>query len=248
MLLAFSGRRESGKSSCVEFLTRNAYELFPVEHAWDGDDCTSAPRVQLVPMAKPMKDFCENVLGVPREHLWGTNEQKDSPTRYRWEDLPHYHRVEAEKYAEAKSVCLGKYGTVYSRDQLDAEYATLLPKGLMTARQLMQQVSDMVKLIDPFCWLRAWRREVASSTADVVFCDDVRFPYEVDAVRKDGGYVVRLGRVAHPGDTHNSEVSLDPDRYDWGGFDLVVGNQGMTVGETTAAVARWLQGKGLACS
>lgn len=48
--------------------------------------------------------------------------------------------------------------------------------------------------IGPDIWVRAWRGEVERSKARVIVADDVRFPNEVDEIRKIGGTVILILR------------------------------------------------------
>lgn len=61
--------------------------------------------------------------------------------------------------------------------------------------------------IDEGIWIRAWAARAEASQQPVVV-DDVRFPNEVDAIKKRGGYLVRIvGRGEAPGaGAHISEL------------------------------------------
>lgn len=60
--------------------------------------------------------------------------------------------------------------------------------------------------IDEGIWIRAWANR--AEACDLVVVDDVRFPNEVDAIKKRGGHVVRIvGRGQTPGEgAHVSEL------------------------------------------
>lgn len=66
-------------------------------------------------------------------------------------------------------------------------------------------------------WIRAWKRRVVNSSAEVVVVPDVRFLNEARLIHDSGGY---LFKVIRPGysegdDTHPSETDLDLyDKFD----------------------------------
>src|SRR5690606_2872683 len=79
-------------------------------------------------------------------------------------------------------------------------------------RRLLQRYGQSIRRVDPEFWLRAGlgaAREHRSFDRAVVITD-VRYANEADAIRADGGILVR---VVRPGlvssDTHDSEVELD---------------------------------------
>jgi hypothetical protein len=79
-------------------------------------------------------------------------------------------------------------------------------------RRLLQRYGQSIRRVDPEFWLRAGlgnAREHRSFGRAVVITD-VRYANEADAIRADGGVLVR---VIRPGlvssDTHASEVELD---------------------------------------
>ena len=61
--------------------------------------------------------------------------------------------------------------------------------------------------------------------------------FEVEAVQKAGGKVVRLTRQIYE-DSHSSETALDEDKYDWKNFDAVVDNSGMGIKETNNSIQK----------
>lgn len=220
VILAFSGRKQSGKGVCCEFLTRNAGSLFghlavdPLRPS----GVLPEPLVERHAMARPLKKLCAEVLGLDPRLLNGTDQDKSTVTGYRWEQMPHYLSLPEPR-----------------------------PSGPMTVRQVMQELGTGVfRTMNPFVWTEAWRRGVQASHAHIILADDVRFPDEVDAVHAAGGRVLRLTRdPSVVADTHVSETSLDPDVFDWGRFDGVVVNDNLSVGQTCRLLLLWLIEQGL---
>lgn len=89
---------------------------------------------------------------------------------------------------------------------------------------------------DPDYWVKAWQRGVAVHHA--VVCPDVRFPNELETVRKMGGILVLIRRPGYNGDGHQSEQLAD-DPSTW---DSLIENEG-TLQELEAKVRDWKDGR-----
>ncbi len=205
IIIGFSGKKKSGKGSACRFLTANAGKLW-------GEGAS----VGTFSMAGPLKKVCLELLGLRHEQLYGSNEQKDMPTRYRWEDLPHHARLPGQ------------------------------PTGIMTGRQVMQHIGTMFRMLDTDIFVAACLRSIQASNVQVAFIDDIRFPNEVALVQQAGGVVYRLTRDVFAGqDQHESETKLDRDVYDWNNFDGVIVNDNLTVAQTNRLVVLDLYEDGL---
>lgn len=92
-------------------------------------------------------------------------------------------------------------------------------------RAILQRLgTDAIRALDDDFWLRAGMTRVDDQrTRGPVVVTDARFPNEADAIRKRGGYIVRVNRPGTiPGpDAHESETALDD--YD---SDLDIENDG----------------------
>jgi hypothetical protein len=76
-ILAFSGRKQSGKSTGGEYIEHliKTYNL-PISY-------------KLYSFADPLKqDICINLLGLTHEQCYGTDEQKNTLTSVKWKDIP----------------------------------------------------------------------------------------------------------------------------------------------------------------
>jgi hypothetical protein len=184
-LIAFSGRKSSGKDTLCRFLRDNAEVLF-------GEDTEA----RTYSMAGPIKRLCIDVLGLTHEQCWGTDAQKNTKTRYRWEDLPHYQYVVQEHEARAKTL----------------QQSWESPKGFMTARQVMQEVgTGIFRRMYGDVWAEAAVRAIGHDAHPrlLALINDVRFPNEVAAVQGVNGVVVRLTRAPYVDDEHESEKAMD---------------------------------------
>jgi hypothetical protein len=73
--------------------------------------------------------------------------------------------------------------------------------------------------IDDALWVDTWRRRVEAIDGPVVV-DDVRFPNEVEMVRRMGGIVVLISHSGVSGDAHASEkFYYEPDYRVWNAKD-----------------------------
>lgn len=224
VILAISGRKQSGKSSTCRY----------IEQAWGHTDVVV---VEEFSFADPLKDMCVKLLGLKPERVRGTDEQKNSPVPHLlWENFP---------VVEARS-----------RWWWDGDVAKY-HSGPMTGREVMQYWgTEVFRRAYPDVWAKAAVQAIDDRAFEfaiencgdfdrtntlVAVLPDCRFPNEVQAVKDAGGYVLRLTRNPHPGDTHPSEIALDAENYDWSNFDLVYDNSNQTVPEQMAGLTPWLR-------
>lgn len=79
-IIAFAGRKQSGKTTCSEFV-KNI-----LTHTDPNKVCT------IYNFADPLKqDICINILGLTYDQCYGTDEQKNSLTDIKWKDIPGYN-------------------------------------------------------------------------------------------------------------------------------------------------------------
>ena len=109
--------------------------------------------------------------------------------------------------------------------------------GAMTAREVMQYVgTDFFRNIYPDVWADSTIRRIKSEGTAFAVITDCRFPNEVDAIKKEGGKVIRLTRNGKADDDHSSEASLDKENYDWSNFDFILDKDNMNVAESNEAI------------
>jgi hypothetical protein len=135
-------------------------------------------------LADPIKDYCINALGIPRNLAYGTDEQKNTPTSYVWEKMPF--KAKKSGPMTVRDV-LQVVGTELGRDVWSRE----LWVEAMRARIARYAVDSEPR--------RAY-----------VLVTDCRFPNEVEAVRRWGGRIWRIDgpqRIAGESkvDSHESE-------------------------------------------
>jgi hypothetical protein len=164
--------------------------------------------------------------------------------------MPHYPRLVKAIRDQVESDVFSEWNDGDYATKEDAHKATvdrvefLRPKGLMTARQVMQEIGTGVgRCMNPNIWHEALVRQIEKDAFQHAFVSDLRFPDELAAIQAAGGFVVRLTRDIHKGtDQHQSEHALNPDVFDWSKFDAIIDNANMTESETHEALLLVLTG------
>lgn len=212
MIIGISGRKQSGKDTSFKII-REIRDLSVlgikdedsfIKHVLDNFEFKSkrcAETEKQFSFADALKqEVCINLLGLTHEQCYGTDEQKNSLTHLRWENMPIPQGL--YKYQPA-----------------------LYNNGYMTAREVMQYVgSEIFRSIYPNVWVNRTinlaKRHIRDVNADkypyprkLAIITDVRFPNEGDAIKETGGFVVRLtSKIAE--DAHMSENELDDYIFD----------------------------------
>jgi len=199
LIIGVSGKKQSGKNTMCDCL----YKLFAKKYSSD--------EVIILSFADALKQkICKDVLGLTEEQVNGTDEQKNTPTIYKWDNLPRqirYANKLGDRYASNGEVC---------------EY--ILPTGFMTAREVMQIAGTDVfrNYFDDNVWVNATLRSIENSNARVILISDVRFPCEVVSITDNDGYVIRLLRDVCESDSHASETALGD--YDFESKNCIIFN------------------------
>lgn len=272
MIIAFSGKKQSGKTSMCNFLFGNALthiilpggdpliSYYKIDNkgglvvpaladppmVWDGDkndwveSTNGYSEANFDPLSSDLKvreflfhnvwehvkvyNFADTLkervliglLGLSRESVYGTNEQKNLATHLAWEDMPvPRHVAEDESYL------------------LDF----LTQSGALSGREVAQFVGTQIfRKMYPSTWINACLQQIKQEDSAVAIIGDVRFPDEVEAIQNAGGKVVRLLRNVVE-DSDESETALD----DYDGFDVVVDNNELTLHETYLSVMEELK-------
>lgn len=178
------------------------------------------PLVRVYSFADRLKQqICVETLGLDPKQVYGTNEDKDSLTDLRWENMP--------------GVCtnLDAYTTVTILDpNINLYYHE---PGQMTAREVLQYVgTEVFRRMYPDVWSSALISTIKRDKTERSLIADVRFPNEAQAIQKEGGIIIRLTRNPFPDNDHESETAMD----NYGPFDFTIDNEEMTIIEQNAAV------------
>lgn len=245
-ILAFAGRKGSGKNTSANFVSAaelikksvipefrvdgsgniilkneldkdfvlNLSTRYPPWVAWLKENVW--PHTKIYSFADELKNLSINLFGLTWEQCYGTDEQKNSPTKIRWFSMPH-------------EVCRA-FGKLKKEDK----------KEYITGRQFLQAFgTNIARKIDGDCWVQATTTVIKTEAVPWAIVSDCRFPNEVEAVQKVGGKTIYFTRNPFD-DTHESETCLDKDKFDWTKFDAVIDNQNMMIGEQNEAVFKQL--------
>ena len=152
------------------------------------------PHVKMYSFADTLKSLAVHLFGLRPEQVYGSEEDKNSLTQFRWENMPGYDYIEFQR------------------------------EGPMTAREFMQHFgTDIMREMYPDIWVDNTIKKILAEGSELAVIPDVRFPNEVEAVLANGGEVIRLSRV-YETDGHESETCLDPKSFDHSKFTHVIEN------------------------
>lgn len=143
-------------------------------------------KIEMAAFADPLKEFCINVLGVPRQAAFGSDVDKNVATRYNWEQMPEFVKSRHRNKSGHMTVreTLQVFGTEFIRDCWDKE-----------------------------AWVSAMERRILGSKADIFVITDMRFPNEADLVTRLGGQCwmivgAQRGDESKKNDSHESETAM----------------------------------------
>jgi len=234
IILAVSGKKQSGKTSLCNFLktyyaikyenkkfTYNQLEDGNIEIFLDkrrlpsnfeiSNDC------KVFSFADPLKELCQYILDITYDQCNGTDEDKNTLTKYIWNNIPENIK---KKYKEK-----GGY-----------------PTGQLTAREVMQIVATDIfrTYFDKNIWVNSCFKKIYQSNVKVALISDCRFKSEVENIIENKGYIIRLSRIAD-GDCHESEKDLDS--FDWNSYEdniLYLNNSSLSMVEKNNLAIKFL--------
>lgn len=207
------------------------------------------PYIKIYSFADLLKqNVCIDVLGLTHEQCFGTDEDKNSLTELRWENMP-----EVTTRADVLGVMIKRYTKDMCEEFDINEVArglcsqlrlTCHKPGKMTAREVMQFVgTNIFRKMYGNVWVDATIRKIQEEKSELAVITDCRFPNEVEGIQKAGGKVIRFTRQPFE-DQHESETALDEDKFSKSNFDAILDNKDMSVKEQNAALYRILFGWG----
>lgn len=211
IIIALSGRKGGGKNTLSAFIA--GYYEEQMGFAYQDAPCEE------IAFADGIKGFCIDILGLEGKQCYGTDEQKNTFTKYEWKNTPDLH-----------------YKTlVHGRG--------LIRGGFMTGREVMQIFgTECVRAWFGNVWADATIRKIQKLSLGLAIVTDNRFPNEVETILgQPKGYIIRLTRSPFVGsDPHPSETALD--NFDWDRPNcFVLDNADMTKDEQNVAAVSILQ-------
>lgn len=158
--------------------------------------------VNIVNFADPLKQDCCKYFGIPEELVWGGKKDKDTLLKITWGDIQDVFKPAFNMDVKKK-------------------------KKRMSVRDVLITYADMVRSINPEAFVNAAFHKIGKSSADLFLIGDVRYGYEVNAIRKSGGKVIRLNKIVElTGHSSEQAHTIDPSLV-----DLEVNNDGLTMRE-----------------
>lgn len=176
------------------------------------------PFAKTYAFATPLKEMCVGLFGIPRELVYGTDEQKNTLVEHlRWENMPGVVTIEFHEW-------MSVFDSNYDMNSIDLACdllgITIHKPGAMTAREFMQFLGTdiMRKMYGPI-WVNFLTKQIQQENSTLSIITDLRFPNEDTGLRsldpsKYDVKVVGLTRCIDSGDKHTSESLFDEVKKD----------------------------------
>jgi hypothetical protein len=171
------------------------------------------------------QEICMKILGLTYAQCYGMNEQKDTLTNLKWEDMPG---IISDKllWEDLDTI-------VENREK----YWMWHERGYMSAREVMQYVgSNIFRKMYNDVWVDSTLRRIQDEASTTAIINDGRFPNEILKSQATGGKVIRLTRSPYLEDKAISETALDKDKFDWSLFDCIIQNDNMNIDQQNTAI------------
>jgi len=187
------------------------------------------PYVKMYSFADTLKSLAVHLFGLRPEQVYGSEEDKNSLTQFRWENMPGIvtKKVLEEEWGNMLCDWFPKdheYGAKEMQEGLAGINLMYHDAGPMTAREFMQHFgTDVMRKMYSNIWVDNTIKKILAEGSELAVVPDVRFPNEVEAILENGGEVIRLSRV-YEKDGHQSETCLDPGNFDHSKFTHVIEN------------------------
>ena len=224
-IIGLSGTKQSGKNTVGT----------AISHWYSMENCCTGEYEYS--FADPLKEFLINTMGLTRDQCYGSDDDKNSETKYMWDNLPMHIRL---NYSDEDL-------DVTLHENEETTFMALPRTGSMTAREMMQVFGTdiMREMFDDGIWVNATMLKIRNNNPDIAIITDTRFRSEVSAILgEQNAYIIRLTRSPNnQEDRHSSEIDLDG--YDWsacGDRVLVIDNQNMTIEETNEKAIEFVKG------
>lgn len=229
-IIGISGRKQSGKNTAANYINGQVLkELEMIKDFFINNDG------QLV--VNTLDSIGNNGYGV----LDVTRKDKEFISyaeKELWPYIKIYHFADILKDMSINLFGLS-YNQAYGTDNDKNTPTSILweqvpcsaenKSGPMTAREFLQYFgTDIVRKINTNAWTQSATNKILAEDSKIAIIPDVRFPNEIDAIKKIGGSVIRLTRSKNASD-HQSEKELDKDNYDWSNFDFVIDNNEISI-------------------
>lgn len=249
IIIALSGRKGSGKNTVAKFIAEYFVKHYCPEYSsvpfWTSECFEQLVRDNVIEcsFADKLKEFCLETLDLPYESCYGSDEEKNAPTQYLWENAPSFLRWKFGGDPVANDLIASGCSTDYLMDAYYCRLLSLTPDrdrlktGPMTGREIMQIFgTDLIRHTFGNVWARATVQHIKKFGHSLAIITDNRFENEIKEVLRAKGYIIRLTRSPYGyNDVHPSESALD--HYDWNQErHFVVDNKDLNIEKTNEAI------------
>ncbi len=231
-IIGISGRKQSGKSTTANYINgdilmnRNMVREYKIDE--DG-------KLVIKTMDSDQYGGGYGVFDVSRKD----KDFVEYAEKELWPFVKLYHFADSLKSLAVKLFdipAIGVYGSDEDKNKklnyLWEDMPTDTERtGRMSSREFLQYFgTTIVREIHNDAWVNATINTVKAEGSLIALIPDVRFPNEVEAIKKVGGVVIRMERDPFT-DDHKCESALDRDNFDWSNFDIVIPNSAGTITE-----------------
>lgn len=213
-ILAFGSFKQSGKSSSCEFINQyilNAKSIYQLPEGMDMfnqefEGWKYSRGVKIYSFADKLKQFAVECLGLSEAQCYGTDDDKNSLTHLKWEDMPGI--------ISDKSIWDGLYNQGWLSEDIYTswtliKYLSYHAPGFMTSREVLQYFgTGICRKMYSNVWVDSCLRQIKKDNLDFALLADCRFKNEAKAVQEAGGKIIGFMRRPFPNDTHQSEIDL----------------------------------------
>jgi len=221
MIIGIAGKKQTGKDSMAGFIDK----LLP-DH-----------RVKRISFAYPIKNFVHESFDIPKNHLYGSDQEKSYPL-CTWGEI--FTGAVLKKYGKKERSLLSarEIMQVVGTDVMrEGNLNFLWPQYESKARHFLQKYFKTSNGFDSI-WIDMAIMDIKAqkSNYDIVVVPDVRFHNERKAIAEAGGMNIRLYRDTGCDDSipHSSELQLD--EMEDSDFDYVLPEQD---NNSLDALKRW---------
>ena len=232
MIIGLSGRKQSGKSTAGNFI----HSLYIAQLGIS----------EKVYLNESGEIIISDLLGDKNyAGIFNTNTKPDSDITLKQVNDKLCPEIKLYSFADPlkQDICINMFGLTYeqcygtddNKNSLTNIEWKNMPgyngenNGLMTARQVMEFIgTDIFRKIDTNVWVNATIKKINKDKSKLAIITDCRFPNEIQAIKNNGGKILRLTRNPFNSD-HLSETILDQNNYDWNNFDYVIENDNYTL-------------------
>lgn len=174
--------------------------------------------VKMYGLADTLKEMSISILGLDYDQVFGTDSDKNSTTKLKWENMPGVISPSEVK----------KKG--FSKEDAKRLGMIVHAKGKMTAREVLQYVgTDVFRKMNSDVWLDSLLSKINHDSPEVALISDVRFENEIEVIQKNGGFVLGLTRDPYEqSDRHASEAEIESCLE---ACDTIINNASLTISE-----------------